>query len=164
MKRTAFLAVALFALMAVGLYAQTEADFTVGKSADGKITITKYKGKATAVIIPEKIQNLPVTEIGYNAFILNKNITSVNIPNGVTIIGQHAFGNCTSLTSVTIPNSVTSIENGVFGGCTSLTSVTIPNSVTSIGSYAFSRTSITSVTIPNSVTTLGKAFLAVVPN
>jgi hypothetical protein len=137
MKRTVFLALALFALMAVGVYAQTEADFTVSKSADGKsITITKYKGKETTVNIPAKIQNLPVTVIGFNAFILNKNITSVNIPNGVTIIEQNAFGNCSKLASVTIPNSVTSIGDGVFSG-TSITSVTIPNSVTSIGESVF---------------------------
>jgi len=65
MKKTVFLALALFALMAVGLYAQTEADFTVKKSADGKsVMIDEYNGKATAVNIPAKIQNLPVTSIG----------------------------------------------------------------------------------------------------
>jgi len=107
MKRTVFLALALFALMAVGVYAQTEADFTVKKSADGKsITITKYKGTATAVNIPAKIQNLPVTEIGRNAFPLMSEVTSVTIPNSVTTIGDSAFAYCPSLTSVTFQGTI----------------------------------------------------------
>jgi len=105
MKRKVFLALTLFALMAVGVYAQTEADFTVKKSADGKsITITKYKGSATAVNIPAKIQNLPVTEIGNKAFYLSE-MTSVTIPNTVTSI-KAAFIVCAYLTSVTFQGTI----------------------------------------------------------
>jgi hypothetical protein len=69
---------------------------------------------------------------------------------------EGAFYGCTSLTSVTIPNSVTVIGTYAFHGCTSLTSVTIPDSVSSIGSYAFEGcTSLTSVTIPGRVTSIG---------
>ena len=107
MKRTVFLAVALFALMAVGVYAQTEADFGVSKSADGKsITIDEYKGKATAVNIPARIQNLPVTVIGDQAFSSNSSITSVTIPNTVTSIGRGAFAGCAYLTSITFQGSI----------------------------------------------------------
>jgi len=107
MKRTVFLAVALFALMAVGLYAQTEADFGVSKSKDGKsITIDKYKGKATEVNIPAKIQNLPVTEIGSNAFPLMSEVTSVTIPDSVTTIVDSAFYGCPTLTSVTFQGTI----------------------------------------------------------
>ena len=83
-------------------------------------------------------------------------MTSVTIPDSVTLIGNYAFRNCTSLKSVTIGNSVTSIGNEAFYDCTSLTSVTIPNSVTEIRRYAFyGCTSLTSVTIGNSVTSIG---------
>jgi len=106
MKRTLFLAVALFALMTVGVYAQTEADFGVSKSADGKsITIDEYKGKATVVNIPAKIQNLPVTKIGDQAFGTSK-ITSVTIPNTVTSIERGAFQTCAYLTSVTFQGTI----------------------------------------------------------
>lgn len=37
---------------------------------------------------------------------------------------------CTSLTSITIPNNVTIIGSSAFEGCTSLTSITIPDNVT----------------------------------
>jgi hypothetical protein len=154
MKRTVFLAVALFALMAVGVYAQTEADFDVSKSKDGKsITIGYYNGSATAVNIPAKIQNLPVTEIGRTAFSQNSKITSVTIPNGVTTIGSSAFANCNQLTSVTIPSSVKIIESNAFENCLRITSITIPASVTSITVSAFSGCAgLTSITIPASVT------------
>ena len=57
------------------------------------------------------------------------NLTSVTLPNSVTIIDRGAFSNCTSLTSITLPNSVTNIEPLAFYNCTSLTSVIIPDSV-----------------------------------
>ena len=81
--------------------------------------------------------NAPVTKIGSNAFEDCHSLTSITIPNGVTVIEYCAFYECSSLTSVTIPNGVTEIENDAFYNCSSLTSVTIPNSVSSIGSYAF---------------------------
>ena len=68
---------------------------------------------------------------------LNKGITSVTIPEGVTDIGWSAFEGCTGLAAITIPDSVTLIGDRAFYGCTGLTSVTIGNSVTSIGDYAF---------------------------
>ena len=49
------------------------------------------------------------------------------------------FNWCFSLTSITIPNSVTIIGDGAFIHCSSLTSITIPESVTSIGVWAFSE-------------------------
>jgi hypothetical protein len=108
MKRTVFLALALFALMAVGVYAQTEADFVVSKSKDGKsITITGYKdGKATAVVIPARIQNLPVTEIESSVFDECYDLTSVTIPNTVTSIVSGAFTTTYNLTSVTFQGSI----------------------------------------------------------
>ena len=57
--------------------------------------------------------------------LIEKDITTFNIPNGTTTIGGGAISYCSSLTSVTIPDSVTSIGGGAFSGCSSLTSVTI---------------------------------------
>ena len=66
-----------------------------------------------------------------------KYITSVIIPDGLTVIGNSVFRGCDNLTSVLIPNSVTSIINSAFNGCLSLPLINIPDSVTSIGESAF---------------------------
>lgn len=50
-------------------------------------------------------------------------VTSVNIPNGVTVIEPGAFYEYTSLASITIPDSVTSIDDSAFYGCTSLANI-----------------------------------------
>lgn len=66
-----------------------------------KVTITKYTGKESTVILPSTISGWPVTKIGEAAFQDNTTITSVTIPASVTEIGSNAFAGCTNLTSVT---------------------------------------------------------------
>ena len=108
--------------------------------------------------------------------VLDKNITTVLIPDYVTGISDSAFSGCTSLTSITgsatnvstvarqaNPTSFsanitsgTSIGERAFLYCTGLTNITLPNSVTSIGVEAFRGCSgLTSITIPDSVTSIG---------
>ena len=88
--------------------------------------------------------------------LIERDITTFNIPNGVTSIGGSAFEGCTGLTNITIPNSVTSIEGYAFHNCYGLTNIIIPNSVTSIGTAAFYVCDgLTSVTIGNGVTSIG---------
>ncbi len=65
------------------------------------VTITKYTGTESTVILPSKISSWPVTKIGEDAFQDNTTITSVTIPASVTEIGANAFAGCTNLTSVT---------------------------------------------------------------
>lgn len=100
-----------------------------------------------------------VTSIGKYAF-SGCTMTSIIIPNSVTVIDTNAFSACTALTSVTVPDSVVSIGGYAFAGCTGLTSAIIGNSVTSIGEYAFAACiAMTSITLGNSVTHIyGNAF------
>ena len=109
------------------------------------------------VIIPEYItyneDTYRVIGIGDGAFNNCTSLTSITIPNSVSIIGIYAFSGCSNLTDITIPESVISIGNSAFYCCSSLTSITIPNRVTSIEIFTFMGcTSLTSVTIPESVT------------
>ena len=105
----------------------------------------------------QAITNLPSG--GGNEDLINlieRDITTLNIPDGTTKIGVYAFSRCSSLTDVTIPNSVTSIGDDAFYSCSALTKITIPDGVTSIGVYAFYYCrALTDVIIPNSVTSIG---------
>jgi len=77
------------------------------------------------VVIPDTYNNLPVTEIGNQAF--DRNSTSINsviIPNSVTKIGALAFQGWVAIKSVTIGSGVKDIGANAFAGCIVLDSVT----------------------------------------
>jgi hypothetical protein len=120
------------------------ADFTFTIKSN-TVEIKEYNGSIKDVIIPSKINNMPVTSIGDLSFD-QRQITSVIIPYSVTSIGYSAFIS-NQLTSVTIPNSVTYIGERAFRS-NRLTSVTIPDSVTYIGSTAFWDNRLISITFP----------------
>jgi hypothetical protein len=135
----------------------TYVDFAYSYTSSS-VTITGYTGNGGDVIIPSVIDGRPVTAIAGSTMrtegvFIEKNLTSVTIPNSVTSIGSFAFM-CNQLTSVFIPNSVTSIGESAFES-NQLTSVNIPYSITSIEKYVFCANKFTSITIPNGVTSIG---------
>ena len=79
------------------------------------VTINKYYGGKENVVIPKEIGGKKVIGIESDAFLDNKNIKSVIIPDGVQFIYSQAFFGCTSLDEVTIPESVISIGEKAFG-------------------------------------------------
>ena len=114
-------------------------------------------GVPKEIVIPDTYKGVPVTEIGKAAFLTQKDIKSVTIPDSVKSIGAYAFYGCTSLPAVNIPDSVTKIGEKAFYGCKSLTSIAMPDSVSSIGDGAFWRcNNLVSVSIPDKVTSIGE--------
>ena len=121
----------------------------------GGITITGFDNSSVNVTIPDKIKGKPVTAIASNAF-FNTNISSLTMPNSISVIGSGAFYDCSGLHSITISSKVTKLEENTFRGCTALSSVTLPSGLTSIGTQAFYKcSSLKSITLPPSLTTLG---------
>lgn len=114
--------------------------FELNSDASGYILTGIGSAEDIDIIIPTVYKDLPVTEIGYEAFRGCELLTSITIPDSVTVIGAVAFSGCELLASITIPNGVTSIGISAFRGCIALESITIPDSVTFIGSIAFSGT------------------------
>ena len=95
------------------------------------------------VVIPETILvdgNLRIINaIGTDAFSGNQEITSIKMPDTITLIDDHAFFNCEKLTgTLTIPESVAEIGRFAFSGCSGLTGdLKIPEGVTTIKLNAF---------------------------
>ena len=126
-------------------------------SRDGKYYICKGIGTATDtdIIIASKVNGIPVTDISSGAF-SNSIITSVIIPDSVTVIGDGAFFDCPSLTSVTLGNSVESIVENAFYYCQKLTNINLPESLIEIGGSAFWYcNNLKNIWIPKSVETIG---------
>ncbi len=84
-------------------------DFVFNK-INGGYSITEYSGIDEVVYIPIQYNNLPVVEIGTQAFLKNNNVKKVVIPNTVTKICEAAFYQMTNLNTVVVPSSVTSVE------------------------------------------------------
>ena len=135
---------------------------------NNQATITAYLGLGPVVVIPSEVGGFTVTKIGSNSYQsvfrppppsldgTNSYITSVTIPNSVTIIGDMAFNSCAGLNAISIPNSVTSIGRDAFSGCESLTSIIIPNGVDIIRPHAFqSCRNLSTLTISSTVTSIG---------
>ena len=95
-----------------------------------------YVGSNTTIVLPERY-NGKTYEIDQYAFADCSNLTSVTIPEGVTIIWNNAFYGCINLTNLTIPDSVSYIYDNAFYGCVNLTNLTIPSGGISIGKDAF---------------------------
>jgi hypothetical protein len=102
-----------------GGYWPTEGIFWIDK--DG--TITDFKDGKSEVIIPARINGVPVKAIGDIVF-WEKGLTHVTLPVGLKSIGSRAFAE-NQLTSITIPEGVLSIGDGAFEG-NPLTYVKIP--------------------------------------
>ncbi len=143
------------AYMVIGIGEATDTVITIPETHNG-LPVTMIRARAfygcsriTSVIIPES-----VTVIGGYAF-FNTGLTEIVIPDSVTLLGEHAFSSCSKLESVVIGNGVEAIGEYAFSSCSKLESVVIGNGVEAIGSYAFFGCSkLESIIIPDSVTTI----------
>lgn len=104
---------------------------------DDMITITGCDASVTSVDIPDKINGMPVNEIGDDAFAYCYDLSNLTMPDTITQIGDRAFYECQSLSSIIFPVNVTSIGDNAFSHCSNITDISIPDSVTSIGKQAF---------------------------
>ena len=67
--------------------------------------------------------------IGDSAFRNNTSITTVIIPDSVTVIGASCFDNCSLLANVVLSNNLVTIGSYAFRDCIALVNITIPGSV-----------------------------------
>ena len=78
----------------------------------------------------------------HSIYINDEEVTSIDIPDGITSISNYAFYSCDNITSVIIPTDITNIGQYAFSGC-GLTSVTIePNVYVSNTGLCFTKDNI----------------------
>ena len=90
----------------------------------------------SSVTIKSKTFN--VTSVGKEGFSSCDYITSVKLPNTLTIICNLAFYKCKGLSSINLPENLTSIGSAAFMYCNKITSVVIPEGVKVINYQTFS--------------------------
>lgn len=133
--------------------------------------ITGRNGQLNSIVIPDTIENCPVTTFegcifsmsGLKSIVISENVQSVGmafvecytvesiyLPDSVTDVDSFSY--CTSLKEIRLPQGITELPT--FWHC-AFTEIDIPDSVTSISSYAFQGcANLKNVTIPDGVTVI----------
>lgn len=113
--------------------------FEFDLSVEG-LSLTRYFGRDTSVVIPEKIGGREVVMLA-GCFKDQGKITAVSIPKTVRGISPMTFHDCSRLTGVVLPDALTHIGYQAFEGCSSLGDIAIPASVEKIGGGCFNNCS-----------------------
>jgi len=138
------------------VYGEFKNDEWKYKIDDDDVIILSYIGGKKEINIPAIIRGKQVSAIGEEAFKNRSDLTSVNIPSGVTKIESSAFYGCSGLITASIGKDVKTIGKNAFAFCSDLTSVNF-NGVSVIGKSAFRNCSaLTSVTLPDGVSVIEK--------
>lgn len=144
-------------------------------------SIDTYEGD---IEIPSQVavggQSYTITAIGRAAFLNNRNLKTLALPETVRTLGTACFGRCTSLTSINLPEGITEIPTAAFANCSKLSQIelpstvvtiadkafygfnkakklTLPDGLQTIGDFAFMRaTALTELSLPATVTKVGK--------
>ena len=169
MKKILLLAVAIVMAFSANAYDFMVDDLCYNIIGDNEVEVTYYSSNTASydyavaypnlygdLIIPEIVTNegndYRVTRIGFYAFKRSSGITSVKLPESVTVISDEGFYRCTGLKTINLPDALTSIGEYAFA-FNSLTRVAIPYSVITMKESVFHNCHLTSATISRSVST-----------
>ena len=144
MKKSFIFLMMLLLMVSIACFSTAEVssdmpDFMYTILEDGTAEIVRYTGADEVLIIPNTLDGLKVTSIGYGAFLDCDTLVNVTIPDGITKIGTRAFFNCSELERVRMPELLTIGEN-VFnsnGYLSAPISFSLPKLRTIQGWYSF---------------------------
>ena len=103
------------------------------------------------VVIPSRVNDIDVIEIGDKVFADNLFIKKLVIPESVKSLGNKMCYGAKNLEEVVLPNNITVIPDYAFENCSSLTNINIPTSLVQIRANAFSQTALKEFIAPGSL-------------
>lgn len=91
-----------------------------------RVLITRFQGQASQVVVPEHIEDAPVTAIGKKAFLSRKNLRCLVLPETLEEVGDWAFAYCDGLEQVIMPVKAIRFGKAVFLECQGLKRISDP--------------------------------------
>ena len=86
---------------------------------DGVI-LTGYRGRDIMLVIPERLEDRPVTVIGKKAFLGAKELQQLFLPESIVSIQDWAFACCSALTTLVLPRKKIDTGQGILKDCSRL--------------------------------------------
>lgn len=112
-------------------------DTTLTEIAD---SIRAKTGKTDSIPVPDmrsQIDSIPSGDDETVKGFIERTLTSITVPDGITKLGDFAFYNFSNLKSVVLPNSVERIGGHTFQSCTYLEKIKLPDGILLLDMLAF---------------------------
>ena len=128
-------------------------EYRIVPGTGGDYAVITGGAAAEDLVIPAKIDGVPVREIDRSAFAGNTVLKTLTVEQGVRSIGTSAFEGCSGLTEVLLPGSLTFIDKNAFRDCENLRAISMPGIVEAgqIREGAFVGVALTELTLPGGV-------------
>ena len=120
-----------------------EDDYLYYFIGDGPAAILGFDGHSSGkAVVPSRLGGHPVERIEDYAFWYgpgdeDRDLRTVNLPEGLISIGGNAFSSLYGLETVTLPESLKEIGGEAFWSCSALTAIRLPDSLERMGSNPF---------------------------
>ena len=155
MRFRIILAILLFSLSACAVsHAESlPVEYRIVPGAGGDYAVITGGAAAENLVIPAKIDGVPVREIARDAFAGNSVLKTLTVAQGVRSIGMSAFEGCTGLTEVILPGSLTFIDRNAFRDCENLREISMPGIIEAgqIREGAFVGVALTELTLSGGI-------------
>ncbi len=101
------------------------------------VRVEKCSNAQGKILVPESIEGLPVRVLAADACSGLDDVTSIVVPDSVSVIGGCAFRSCKRLESAVLPHELTTFESDWFRGCPSLAILRMPGLLKEVGPSLF---------------------------
>lgn len=124
---------------------------------NGEVTITEYIGESEHVLIPDTIEDMPVTALADSAF-YEKRVTTVVVPDRVKQVGAACFSGDNYLVSLTLPENLEVLAEGCIESCVRLMDFELPQGLKKIEQATlYFNLYLTNLTLPAGLTDIAQS-------